>query len=59
MKVPFVNEELFDLMNVCDACGREGEIYYNLNWYNPAGVYCHPCAFYKFKKDKKEDEDND
>lgn len=53
IKVPFVDEEIFEKMNTCYDCGREGEIFYNLQWYNPAGVYCVPCAFYKFKKDKK------
>jgi len=42
IKVPFVNEEIFKLMNICDICQNVGEIYYNLIW-NGKQVICRGC----------------
>ena len=32
IKVPFVNQEIFDKMNVCDDCSQQGSLNYNLDW---------------------------
>lgn len=42
LTVSFVNYELFELMNVCDVCGRQGSLTYNLHWHRDR-VICTVC----------------